>query len=1163
MRVFEPLIRHVIAQYGQVDSIQAAPRSADVWVYQIEGQVPVLAECHITDQPVTREKLSAFFGELKMAQIRQPDVVGVLLTTGEFTASTADSAHSHYQTIRRQSPDEPFHIYDADQILALLAERRRVAAFQEITDWFDGNSSSGIVSHDLILTRSGEFWALGLGGPEKGCHLLLEPFGRLVSETVISSLPWSQITDLRKRLTANSLVNNLYADRARPLSRLPALGTEPSSQQQLLDLIGSHRVHRQQIEELVKLARGRLCEERGDSVCAELERWSVTFFDTIASSCLAFPIPGDQSAMGKFVDEACTSVAALRISALLMSASWIHNRQRGSMNNPRAFVTRLMKDLGRQPTWFSLLPGKTAAICKAVSDLSGSQPFDADDKLVVVAGLAIHLGGAFGPYCGTYRTTIHQNLLLDSKPELSGAPTFSSSWIDTDSQQLRVVVDVQTPRSHRYVTTNRVLLLPVLERAEDALGRLGERVPFTRINITTNNAEFELVECFFELESEYILKIFMGEELYSNKEVWIRELLQNAIDATLLRKALIDEDNYRPEICISYGFRDREFQIIDNGMGMALYHVRKFFSKVGRSFYRSPELVEELKRKNKKFDPISRFGVGFLSVFMMAHSAEILTRHVQAPAFGDDVEDVGLSVFIPGLMEDFYLRKVPDIPQGTKVTLELKKELKDPIEDLVTRYLLCPPVDITVISAKGRRAVIEATRELSVFPTVVGLGRWSSSFEIISVLVSSDDYEAMICIPVPKPGYASSDRRHQTAADNPPETRIAVAQAGIWVKDDNALFGEKRGPGDMYHPYFRRVYGLINFKSGALKINVARNEFVLDEHASTELNHGLLSRAIDAMERQVAATAAEIASARRRNEYLRAVMMDSVQDGEEYYASYRKPLSQYDFANSELLKNAMARLYAAYYTLEQRGQDAETSRTVADVIRTSEPGAEMYYTLTSDMHEDPLFLPWLAERPNGSQVFYSRSRREAALLMAAFKQEGYTRGLTELKQDMLQMAIHFSVIRGPLDDYLKACAGVVRFGDYKPSTALLVMPVTPLTVSKKQGLNYNRSVVSGDPYVLLNVDYWLTAFLIEVASLTKGDTKIDSLLRDLCEALVRNIALGEGVGIRQEALQVVNNILTKLYAQVEQAGEGHRFECVGRLAMVTLAELVGTRSRRR
>jgi rhodanese-related sulfurtransferase len=292
--------------------------------------------------------------------------------------------------------------------------------------------------------------------------------------------------------------------------------------------------------------------------------------------------------------------------------------------------------------------------------------------------------------------------------------------------------------------------------------------------------------------------------------------------------------------------------------------------------------------------------------------------------------------------------------------------------------------------------------------------------------------------------------------------------------------------------------------------------------------------------------------------------MESVQDGQEYYyTSRRQPVSQYNYANSDLLKRAMARIYAQHYTLEERGQDRDAIRTVNNIVRAGDPLAKFYYTLSSDIHEDSLFSAWLTEQPANSRVFYCRSRREAAILAAAFKQAGYAKEIAELKEEVLQVAIHYTVLPGPLDDYLKACAAVVRFGQYKPSTALLEMPVTTATVSRKQGLNYNRSEVSGEPYVLLDEAYWLTDFMIGIMPLAQSDAVIESGLRELCNTLVRNIALGENVGIRQEALHVANNNLTQLYARVELAGQGGQFACVRSRAMLTLAELIGGRKRRR
>ena len=95
-------------------------------------------------------------------------------------------------------------------------------------------------------------------------------------------------------------------------------------------------------------------------------------------------------------------------------------------------------------------------------------------------------------------------------------------------------------------------------------------------------------------------------------------MIQNSIDACLLRKTLSGDNLYTPKIQINYDSSKGRISIKDNGTGMSLYQIRKFFSKIGKSYYRSRELHQELKKQGKEYEPISQFGIGFLSVFLVA-----------------------------------------------------------------------------------------------------------------------------------------------------------------------------------------------------------------------------------------------------------------------------------------------------------------------------------------------------------------------------------------------------------------------------------------------------------------------------------------------------------------------------------------------------------------
>ncbi len=136
----------------------------------------------------------------------------------------------------------------------------------------------------------------------------------------------------------------------------------------------------------------------------------------------------------------------------------------------------------------------------------------------------------------------------------------------------------------------------------------------------------------FNLSKNQVIDLLMGTKLYGDPEVALRELLQNSIDACLLRSALETSWNtpYTPEIHIKYFTENDEdvLEIIDNGTGMDQNIIDSYYSKVGASFYKSSEFYDLKSQSNAKFTPTSRFGIGILSCFMVADTMMVDTRRV-------------------------------------------------------------------------------------------------------------------------------------------------------------------------------------------------------------------------------------------------------------------------------------------------------------------------------------------------------------------------------------------------------------------------------------------------------------------------------------------------------------------------------------------------------
>lgn len=135
------------------------------------------------------------------------------------------------------------------------------------------------------------------------------------------------------------------------------------------------------------------------------------------------------------------------------------------------------------------------------------------------------------------------------------------------------------------------------------------------------------------MDQTKILELLTGENLYDNRDVFVRELLQNAIDATLLRGKM-DSDFIPEKSRIDFWeWNDKDgniwFRIDDEGTGMTMGMLQRYFLKVGNSYYTSKEIERDLRdhHQTEKYYGISRFGIGFLSCFLNGDYAEVSTLY--------------------------------------------------------------------------------------------------------------------------------------------------------------------------------------------------------------------------------------------------------------------------------------------------------------------------------------------------------------------------------------------------------------------------------------------------------------------------------------------------------------------------------------------------------
>jgi len=195
-------------------------------------------------------------------------------------------------------------------------------------------------------------------------------------------------------------------------------------------------------------------------------------------------------------------------------------------------------------------------------------------------------------------------------------------------------------------------------------------ISILRVKLRVETTGYEGKHHEFTTQMSTVISMFMGEELYGDSRVFIRELLQNARDAVLTRLAIKQHNNLPFTPKIEFVFNEEEGYLIcrDNGIGMDEYIIKKYLSDVGRSFYTSEDYKNLLENENKEqYSPISRFGIGLLSCFLVADKIVIRTRK-------ESERVKGYRVDIPRRGAFFFLREDKDIDFfGTEVKLELSK----------------------------------------------------------------------------------------------------------------------------------------------------------------------------------------------------------------------------------------------------------------------------------------------------------------------------------------------------------------------------------------------------------------------------------------------------------------------------------------------------------
>jgi signal transduction histidine kinase len=251
----------------------------------------------------------------------------------------------------------------------------------------------------------------------------------------------------------------------------------------------------------------------------------------------------------------------------------------------------------------------------------------------------------------------------------------------------------------------------ILKRLEDKINR--ELADLPNHLYQYNGYRRELPNCFlidikptnykpydfrFSLGEKEITRLLMGEKLYGRKEESLRELLRNSVDACRFRKELLEKRrlNLNPEIVFQLTADRNSIIVTDNGIGMDKDIIERYFTKIGKSFYRSPDFFG----KEVSFTPVSELGIGILSCFMIANKIVVDTKMDDSDPLLIEIDDVS----------DYFLTRGGERNDtGTTITLFLKEGIGEEIDlekeiEYYSRHLEFP---VRVILPSGEEKIIE------------------------------------------------------------------------------------------------------------------------------------------------------------------------------------------------------------------------------------------------------------------------------------------------------------------------------------------------------------------------------------------------------------------------------------------------------------------------
>ena len=474
----------------------------------------------------------------------------------------------------------------------------------------------------------------------------------------------------------------------------------------------------------------------------------------------------------------------------------------------------------------------------------------------------------------------------------------------------------------------------------------------------------------FQTETKQLLKL-MIHSLYSNKEIFIRELVSNASDALdkLRFSALADdsllEDKSDLEVSVNVIPAENKIVISDNGIGMSEAEVIENIGTIARSGTAS-FLGNLTGDKKKDSNLIGQFGVGFYSVFMVADKVEVLTR----PASSSSNE---ATLWTSSGEENYQLKTSEKESRGTDIIIFLNDENKEFADKSRVKFLLEKysqyinfPLNLSEDSGESDR--VNESEALWLKPkSKISDTEYSDFYKFISYdqndpllwihnkVEGNNEYTNLLYIPK-NPPFDLWNR------ESPRGVKLYIQR--VFIMDDATNF---------LPLYLRFVRGIID--TSDLPLNVSR-EILQEHHLVDTIKKSVTKKVLDALVK------------------MKKKSLDSYKEFWKEYGLVIKEGPAEDFENRELLASLM--LFASSINEEN-----DVSQTLDDYLSRMPESQDKIYYCVADTFEAAINSPHIeGHKANNTEVLMLTDRIDEWLMSSLMEYKG--KELVNVAKDDIQ-----------------------------------------------------------------------------------------------------------------------------------------------------------------